>query len=180
MMKLICAASVACLVSPAIADESLEEFYQFIDEHSPEYHAMHPDNNLVGKPKYNSAVVRFDPKILIVTDDMLQGMKLIGHGTADALYEVETATIYLSDRIDLDTVYGQSVLLHELVHHVQHQMDLDEIACGYSFIEGDAYAVQVEFLRQHEDQALTAIHELSMVRGIQGEHCLLDIIMNGE
>ena len=181
MKRKILAAMLPLLMPFALnADESLEEFYQFIDKHSPEYHPMYPENDLVGMPKYNSRVVESDPRIVIVTDDDLQEMKLSGHGTADALYEVETATIFLSERLDLDTVYGKSVLLHELVHHVQHQMDLDEIACGYSFIEGDAYAVQAEYLKQHGDMALTAIHELSMIRGIQGEHCLLDLIMNGE
>ena len=135
---------------------------------------------MVGDSKYNSSAVRFDPKLKIVTDAVLQDMKLIGHGTADALYEVETATIYLSDRIDLNTAYGQSVLLHELVLHVQHQMDLDEIACGYSFVEDDAYTVQAEYLKQHGDEAWEAIRTLGIMRSGMGERCLLDLIMNGE
>lgn len=181
MKREILAAMLPLLMPFALnADENLEELYAFIDEHSPKYHPMHPENDLVGMPKYNSRVVRSDPRIIVVTDDDLQEMKLTGHGTSDALYEVETATIYLSERVDLSTAYGKSVLLHEIVHHVQHQMNLDAIACGYSFIEGDAYAIQAEYLWQHSDMALTAIRELSIVRGIQGEHCLLDLIMNGE
>ena len=180
MRNVIFAALVACLVAPAVADESLGELYQFIDKHSPEYHMMYPDNALIGTPKYSSEVVRFDPRIVIVTDDMLQEMKLSGHGTADALYEVETATIYLSDRVDLNTAYGRSVLLHELVHHVQYQMDLDAIACGYTFVEGDAYSVQADYLEQHDDAALTAIRGLSILRSSFGERCLLELIMNGE
>lgn len=181
MKREILAAVLPLLMPFALnADENLEEFYQFIDEHSPEYHMMYPDNALIGTPKYNSGVVEFDPRIVIVTDDDLQEMKLSGHGTADALYEVETATIYLSDRIDLDTVYGKSVLLHELVHHVQHQTNLDDIVCGHWFVEADAYSVQAEFLKMHDDKALTGIRGLGILHNGLGERCLLDIIMNGE
>ena len=184
--KLLAAAVLLPVMTPvaSIASERLETLYRFINENSPEYHMMYPDNDLVGKPKYHSDMVKSDPRIVIVTDGMLQDMKLSGHGTADALYEVETATIYLSDHVNLDTVHGRSVLLHELVHHVQHQTDLEAVACGHWFVEGDAYSVQAEYLKEHgyghDDRTLTGIRGMGILHSSMGERCLLDLIMNGQ
>lgn len=164
----------------ALAVAISTSLHQFIEDNSPVYAWTYPDAELVGQPKFENLVITH-PKVAVMPDDELQDIRKTTRSRVEAFYSSDTATIYLSDRIDLDTAYGQSVLLHELVHHVQHQMDLDGIACGWSFLEGDAYTVQAAYLEEHgiDDATLKGIVGASAMHNSVGERCLLELIMNG-
>ncbi len=57
--------------------------------------------------------------------------------------------VYLSDRVDLSTVKGQSVLLHELVHVYQIQNGMVGDTCQDHYAaERQAYIMQNTFLRR--------------------------------
>lgn len=47
-----------------------------------------------------------------------------------ALYSHRTSTVYLSDQVDLSSIRGASILLHELVHHYQNVSGaMDSYSC---------------------------------------------------
>ena len=168
-------------VAVAISIYPLESLYQFIENNSPVYSWTYPDAELVGQPKFENIDITH-PQIVIVPDDELQAHRKITRSEVEAFYDSDKKTIFVSDRIDLDTTYGQSVLLHELVHHVQYQMDLDGIACGYSFVEGDAYSVQAAYLKENglDDEMLKGVVGASIMNNSIGERCLLELIMTGK
>ena len=64
-----------------------------------------------------------------------------------ALYDHKTSTIYLSTDVDLNTVAGVSVLLHELVHHHQNESGLIEKYSCLRESEKLAYNTQKKFLK---------------------------------
>jgi hypothetical protein len=68
-----------------------------------------------------------------------------------------TQRIELAPDLDLTTVFGQSYLLHELVHAAQFAAGADKTALCPAALEAEAYTVQAAFLRQHGlgEQALT-------------------------
>ena len=62
------------------------------------------------------------------------------------------ATIYLDDRLDpADSVWARGVLVHELVHYLQHGAGAftDDIACrNWARREYQAYKVQAQWLKE--------------------------------
>jgi hypothetical protein len=72
-------------------------------------------------------------------------------------YFPDTGRIELAPDLDLSTIYGQSYLLHELVHAAQYATGADKTALCPAALEAEAYGVQAAFLRQHDlgEQALT-------------------------
>lgn len=86
-------------------------------------------------------------------------------------FDVSNGFITLSSELDLDDIFGQSVLLHELVHAAQKRAGLEnEVVCRNA-LERDAYTVQSIFLRRHglKDQAVTALL-MSLFMGMCDEH----------
>ena len=66
-----------------------------------------------------------------------------------ALYNHDNNTIYITDTIDLDTDYGKSVLLHEMVHYLQFTNGRnDEVMCLRA-LENNAYQLQNSFLQSY-------------------------------
>lgn len=63
-----------------------------------------------------------------------------------ALYNNHNRTIYVTDTIDLDTDYGQSVLLHELVHYLQFEGGHNHQAMCLRSLEKSAYDLQNAYL----------------------------------
>lgn len=64
-------------------------------------------------------------------------------------YTPETGKIELAPDLDLTTAYGQSFLLHELVHAAQYGAGRHlEVPCTAA-LEAEAYAIQSAFLRRH-------------------------------
>lgn len=65
----------------------------------------------------------------------------------EAIYDANKNTIYLGEKVDIQTGYGRSVLVHELVHFLQ---DIHEhharVSCGQA-LEKDAYFTQADYMR---------------------------------
>ncbi|MGS2718376.1 DUF6647 family protein [Eionea flava] len=68
----------------------------------------------------------------------------------EAVYAADKNTIYLGEKVDLNTDYGRSVLVHELIHFLQktHQHHT-QVACGNA-LEKDAYTIQADFMKAHD------------------------------
>ena len=64
-----------------------------------------------------------------------------------ALYDRALHVLYLSDRLTLDAVLDRSILLHELVHHLQVFNDI-EFECREE-AEAQAYELQVQWLSEN-------------------------------
>ena len=175
--------ALVVIISTITAEKySLDLLYHFIENNSPVYSWTYPDADMVGQPKFKSIGGTPHPEIVVVPDTELQSHRLATRSKIEAFYNSDKGTIYISDRIDWGSTYGQSVLLHELVHHVQYQMDLEGIACGYSFVEGDAYSVQAAYLKEHgfDDETLKGVVGASVMYNSIGERCLLELIMTGK
>ena len=64
-----------------------------------------------------------------------------------AAYIPENYTIYLPHDLKLDTLLFKSILIHELVHHIQNINDVSYPCDGY--IEKDAYNLEMKYLTQN-------------------------------
>lgn len=62
-------------------------------------------------------------------------------------YFPRTGRIELAPDLDLATAYGQSFLLHEMVHAAQFAAGADRTAPCLAALEAEAYAVQAQFLQ---------------------------------
>lgn len=63
-------------------------------------------------------------------------------------YFPETGRIELAPDLDLSTSYGQSFLLHEMVHAAQFAEGVEAEAPCTAALEAEAYRVQAQFLQQ--------------------------------
>lgn len=63
-------------------------------------------------------------------------------------YFPDTGAIELAPDLDLSTAYGQSFLLHEMVHSAQFAAGADQTAPCPATLEAEAYRVQAQFLHQ--------------------------------
>jgi hypothetical protein len=63
-------------------------------------------------------------------------------------YFPETGRIELAPDLDLTTAYGQSFLLHELIHAAQFANGADRRARCPAALEAEAYRVQAQFLQE--------------------------------
>lgn len=66
-----------------------------------------------------------------------------------ALYDHEHNRVYVAANIDLHSAYGNSVLVHELVHFLQFNHGKNEQAACVSALEGDAYRIQAKYMQAH-------------------------------
>jgi hypothetical protein len=64
-------------------------------------------------------------------------------------YDPLTGAIALAPDLDLTAAYGQSYLLHELVHAAQFQAGRDKTMPCHAALEGEAYQIQASYLMQH-------------------------------
>jgi Mlc titration factor MtfA (ptsG expression regulator) len=100
------------------------------------------------------------PKVVIVSDQELQ--KRYGK-PAHALYQHQEKIIYLSQNINLTTLQGASVLLHELVHHYQN---ISGAMDGYSCIRASerlAYETQRHYLNANKAQLIPELDDFNIV-----------------
>ena len=72
--------------------------------------------------------------------------------TVAGLYNFRDGKIYLSNNVDLGTIEGRAVLVHELVHYLQYQQGLDRSVPCMRALERSAYAAQAQYLKQHGAQ----------------------------
>lgn len=83
------------------------------------------------------------------------------------LYNFNEKTVYLLDSIDLDTDKGKGILLHELVHYLQYQTNMDENVKCKNELETLAYVMEAKFMESHHHKSnITAshIHKVSQCR----------------
>jgi hypothetical protein len=64
-----------------------------------------------------------------------------------ALYSREERAVYLPNDWSIEDLRNRSALLHELVHHVQRESDV-QAPCTAA-LEHQAYDLQVKWLREH-------------------------------
>lgn len=114
---------------------NLEPIYQYIGENGPEDFLV---EDIV------------DPVIVWMTTDMIN--EFAGEGFGDAVAIYEEGYMYLNENIDFANPDDYSILLHELVHHVQWASGYNERehyqVCPFH-LEKDAYAIQVEWLEEN-------------------------------
>lgn len=72
--------------------------------------------------------------------------------TADgvqAIYDHRTEAIYLPDTWSPTRLYDVSLLLHELIHHMQNEVgtDFDTVDCPGRDLERPAYTAQAAFIK---------------------------------
>jgi hypothetical protein len=56
----------------------------------------------------------------------------------------------ISSKIDLQSAYAHSVIVHELVHFIQYQLKINESVECLSALERDAYDIQARYMDQHQ------------------------------
>ena len=68
----------------------------------------------------------------------------------EAVYAADKNTIYLGERVNLESAYGRSIVVHELIHFLQnvHQHHV-QVNCGNA-LEKDAYLIQADYMRAHQ------------------------------
>ena len=67
----------------------------------------------------------------------------------DGVYNFEDSTIYLNDSIDLSTIEGQAVLVHELIHYLQYRHGIDKSVNCIRELEPMAYEAHAKYLTEH-------------------------------
>lgn len=97
------------------------------------------------------------PKVIKVTD---HEMAEIAFGTKaslaqmsrkiNGLYNFNEKSVYILDSLDLNSEKGKSILLHELVHYMQYQLDLDKDVKCKNELESLAYLLQVQYLKSQK------------------------------
>ena len=65
------------------------------------------------------------------------------------LYQFKQNIIYLRDDIDVRSIKGRALLVHELVHFLQHEGGLRARARCKQHLEPIAYELQIHYLAQH-------------------------------
>lgn len=68
------------------------------------------------------------------------------------LYNFQNKTVYLLESVDLETIEGKAILLHELVHYLQYETGLDKNVKQMVELEGLAYQLEARFLDVNEHQ----------------------------
>lgn len=80
------------------------------------------------------------------------------------LYNFKNETVYLLDEINLSTIRGRAVLVHELVHYAQYRDGVNNRVRCVNELETLAYELEARYLKQHSmEPEFTAkdVHQLS-------------------
>lgn len=68
--------------------------------------------------------------------------------SAVAVYRFKTQTIFIDGNyVNLKTIEGQGVLVHEMVHHLQRNVEYTNETCAS--VEREAYDAENKFLKEH-------------------------------
>jgi hypothetical protein len=104
--------------------------------------------------------IKNSPTVVVMSADKLN--KRYGR-PVHALYEHEKSIIYLSRNIDLTTIQGASVLLHELVHHHQN---ISGAMDGYNCTQQSeklAYETQRHYLNANRAKLMPELNSFNIV-----------------
>ncbi len=125
------------------------EMVRFILKHGPVKRTW-DGNHFIETPLFVGEVS--EPIVQLVSKEE---MLVIVAGQAPgvvAMYDSELKTMFLDKDIDPKSPQGYSIILHELVHHVQNVMGLtDATRCPMS-LEYDAYRIQMIYLDNHKSE----------------------------
>lgn len=73
----------------------------------------------------------------------------------EGVYRHTDRIIFLNEDLDLDTVYGRSALLHELIHFLQYETAMNQNVKCRAELERDAYELQNLYLAQYGEPEVT-------------------------
>ena len=65
------------------------------------------------------------------------------------LYDYKNETIYILDSVDISSVKGKSILLHELVHYLQYRNGYEQQVECKNQLEYMAYYLEASYLKEH-------------------------------
>lgn len=68
------------------------------------------------------------------------------------LYSFREKAIYLLDSLDLQTIKGKGILLHELVHYMQYENGREQDVSCINTLETLAYRLEAKYLRENEQE----------------------------
>lgn len=142
----------------------LDDIFTFIQDHSPVHRGLHPQagEDVFVKGDIPPPVIRF------LNDEQMAIFAGGGMGTALAIYE--EGYMYLSPNIDFSNDEDLSILVHELVHHVQWFSGLNELehfqACPIH-LEFDAYRIQLAWM-DDADVSDDWVYQMRLNQQIQG------------
>lgn len=142
MKTLILSTAIALIGTPVMAEVDPLLLAYFIEEHSPVYTDLDPEK--AGKPILEATYIEM-PKVAVMDREELKTLAK-REQYVDGLYIFGHQTIYISDSVNLSTTYGESVVLHELVHHTQYMTGLGKTAPCSAALEADAYEIQADYL----------------------------------
>lgn len=92
--------------------------------------------------------------------DIPQGTDLETFSVA-GVYNYKDGKVYLLQDVDLTTIEGKAVLVHELVHYLQYHHGLDKSVDCMSRLERAAYETQAKYLtRNGKIPAFNELHVL--------------------
>ncbi len=64
----------------------------------------------------------------------------------EAVYDHKRKAILISSKIDANSAYARSVMVHELVHFIQYQQRVNENVDCLNALERDAYETQARYM----------------------------------
>lgn len=142
----------------------LDELFLFIKEHSPVHTGLHPN---AGEDVFTIENIKA-PAVRFLTNDQMEQFAGDGMGNVIALYE--EGYMYLNTTIDFSKGEDMSVLVHELVHHVQWFSGENELAHYQAcpmHLERDAFRIQDEWMKT-ADVSERWVYEMKITGQIQG------------
>lgn len=87
------------------------------------------------------------PQVVVEQHSVIQSIQQ-AQGDFWGAYDYRFNRVWLSDRVDLDSVHGRSFLAHELVHWLQDEARYRTYAC-YGETEFEASAIQERYQEDH-------------------------------
>ena len=82
------------------------------------------------------------------------------------LYNFNEGAVYLLDSIDLNTDEGKGILLHELVHYLQYQTNMDDNVKCKNELESLAYVLEAKFLDPHDHKHNISVSHIQKVSAV--------------
>ena len=84
------------------------------------------------------------------------------------LYNFKNETVYLLNEINLSTIKGRAVLVHELVHYAQYREGVNNRVRCVNELETLAYTLEAKFLAQHGIEADFNHHDIDKISACAG------------
>ena len=130
-------------------DEVVAELLSWINNHSAFNHSIGDMPDIVKVSALDMAKVAFGKELPKSVDP--DKLRIYG------LYNFNERAVYILDSLDLTSENGKGILLHELVHFLQYQYDLDKNVQCKNELESLAYMLEAKYLQAHHHK-----HNISM------------------